>query len=52
VTLPLDVLIVGAGSIGLTLACHLRRMGMEVRLIEKRTAPSVHSSLTPIQCPP
>jgi glycine/D-amino acid oxidase-like deaminating enzyme len=43
VTPRLDVLIVGAGPIGLTLACHLRHLGLEVRLIEKRPGPSVHS---------
>ena len=45
----LDVLIVGAGPIGLTLACHLRRLGMAVRLIEKRSGPSVHSKAIGLQ---
>jgi 2-polyprenyl-6-methoxyphenol hydroxylase-like FAD-dependent oxidoreductase len=45
----LDVLIVGAGPIGLTLACHLRRLGLNVRLIEKRSAPSVHSKAIGLQ---
>jgi len=31
----LDVLVVGAGPIGLTRACHLRRLGLSVHLIEK-----------------
>ena len=43
------VVIVGAGPIGLTLACHLRRMGVEVRLIEKRSGPSVHSKAIGLQ---
>ena len=45
----LDVLIVGAGPIGLTLACHLRRLGLEVRLVEKRPGPSVHSKAIGLQ---
>jgi 2-polyprenyl-6-methoxyphenol hydroxylase-like FAD-dependent oxidoreductase len=45
----LDVLIVGAGPIGLTLACHLRRLGLHVRLIEKRSGPSVHSKAIGLQ---
>jgi 2-polyprenyl-6-methoxyphenol hydroxylase-like FAD-dependent oxidoreductase len=42
-TSRLQVLIVGAGPIGLTLACHLKRLGLSVRVIEKRPGPSVHS---------
>ena len=45
----LEVLIVGAGPIGLTLACHLRRLGLDVRLIEKRSGPSVHSKAIGLQ---
>jgi 2-polyprenyl-6-methoxyphenol hydroxylase-like FAD-dependent oxidoreductase len=45
----LDVLIVGAGPIGLTLACHLRLLGLEIRLIEKRAGPSVHSKAIGLQ---
>jgi 2-polyprenyl-6-methoxyphenol hydroxylase-like FAD-dependent oxidoreductase len=33
----------GAGPILLALACHLRRLGLSVRLIEKPAGPSVHS---------
>jgi 2-polyprenyl-6-methoxyphenol hydroxylase-like FAD-dependent oxidoreductase len=45
----LDVVIVGAGPIGLTLACHLLRLGLQVRLIEKRSGPSVHSKAIGLQ---
>ncbi|MEO5895442.1 MAG: FAD-dependent oxidoreductase [Vicinamibacterales bacterium] len=45
----LDVLVVGAGPIGLTLACHLQRLGLSVRLIEKRAGPSVHSKAIGLQ---
>jgi 2-polyprenyl-6-methoxyphenol hydroxylase-like FAD-dependent oxidoreductase len=45
----LDVLVVGAGPIGLTMACHLRRLGLSVRLIEKRAGPSVHSKAIGLQ---
>lgn len=34
-----DVLVVGAGPVGLTLACELVRHGARVRIIEARTAP-------------
>ncbi|MCX4782523.1 FAD-dependent oxidoreductase [Streptomyces sp. NBC_01264] len=34
-----DVLIVGAGPTGLTLACDLARQGIAVRVLERRTAP-------------
>jgi 2-polyprenyl-6-methoxyphenol hydroxylase-like FAD-dependent oxidoreductase len=45
----LQVLIVGAGPIGLTLACHLKRLGLSVRVIEKRSGPSVHSKAIGLQ---
>jgi len=38
-TSRLQVLIVGAGPIGLTLACRLKRLGLAVRVIEKRSGP-------------
>lgn len=46
---PVSVLVVGAGPIGLTLGCHLRRMGVSCRLIEKRSGPSVHSKAIGLQ---
>jgi 2-polyprenyl-6-methoxyphenol hydroxylase-like FAD-dependent oxidoreductase len=45
----LDVLVVGAGPVGLTPACHLRRLGLEIRVIEKRPGPSVHSKAIGLQ---
>jgi 2-polyprenyl-6-methoxyphenol hydroxylase-like FAD-dependent oxidoreductase len=44
-----DVLVVGAGPIGLAMSCHLRRLGLSVRLIEKRSGPSVHSKAIGLQ---
>ena len=38
-----DVLIVGAGPIGLTLACALRHHGVECRIMEERTEPKPYS---------
>lgn len=46
---PASVLVVGAGPIGLALACHLRRMDVSCRLIEKRSGPSVHSKAIGLQ---
>jgi len=37
------VLIVGAGPVGLTLACECRRHGLPVRIIDMRPIPSQHS---------
>ena len=48
-TSRLQVLIVGAGPIGLTLACHLNRLGSAVRVIERRSGPSVHSKAIGLQ---
>jgi 2-polyprenyl-6-methoxyphenol hydroxylase-like FAD-dependent oxidoreductase len=48
-TSRLQVLVVGAGPIGLTLACHLKRSGLSVRVIEKRSGPSVHSKAIGLQ---
>uniref|UniRef100_B0T7D7 Monooxygenase FAD-binding n=1 Tax=Caulobacter sp. (strain K31) TaxID=366602 RepID=B0T7D7_CAUSK len=45
----IDVLIVGAGPAGLTLACDLRRRGVAFRLIEKLPSPLVGSKGKGIQ---
>jgi 2-polyprenyl-6-methoxyphenol hydroxylase-like FAD-dependent oxidoreductase len=37
-----DVLVIGAGPVGLTLACELKRHGVSVRLVEKREKPLEH----------
>jgi 2-polyprenyl-6-methoxyphenol hydroxylase-like FAD-dependent oxidoreductase len=37
-----DVLVVGAGPVGLTLACELKRHGVGVRIVEKREKPQEH----------
>ena len=44
-----DVLVVGAGPIGLALSCHLRRLGLAVRVLEKRAGPSEHSKAIGLQ---
>ncbi len=38
-----DVIVIGAGPIGLTTACALRHHGVSCRLLEQRTKPSPHS---------
>ena len=38
-----DVLIVGAGPVGLTLACALRHHGVDCRILEERTEPKPYS---------
>lgn len=35
-----DVLVIGAGPVGLTLACELKRHGVRVRLVERKTGPN------------
>ena len=45
----IDVLIVGAGPAGLTLACDLARRGVDFRLIEKVPTPLVGSKGKGIQ---
>ncbi|MEV4189591.1 FAD-dependent oxidoreductase, partial [Streptosporangium canum] len=40
---PLDVLIVGAGPTGLTLACDLVRRGLTCRIVEQRPTPQTGS---------
>ena len=37
---PLDVLVVGAGPVGLTMACELARRGVKCRIIDKMGAPA------------
>jgi 2-polyprenyl-6-methoxyphenol hydroxylase-like FAD-dependent oxidoreductase len=37
-----DVLVIGAGPVGLTLACELKRHGARVRLVEKKARPLEH----------
>jgi 2-polyprenyl-6-methoxyphenol hydroxylase-like FAD-dependent oxidoreductase len=44
-----DVLIVGAGPTGLTLACELRRRGIQIRLIDRMPAPTTQSRALGLQ---
>src|SRR5579862_6548864 len=37
-----DVLVIGAGPVGLTLACELKRHGARVRLVERNAGPNPH----------
>lgn len=43
------VLVAGAGPVGLALACHLRRLGLPVRVVEKRPGPSTTSKAIGLQ---
>jgi 2-polyprenyl-6-methoxyphenol hydroxylase-like FAD-dependent oxidoreductase len=43
------VLVVGAGPVGLCLACHLRLAGVRVRVIDQKSGPSVHSKAIGLQ---
>lgn len=45
----IDVLIVGAGPTGLTLACQLRRLGVDFRIIDKNQEPSTTSKTIGLQ---
>ncbi len=40
---PCDVLIVGAGPVGLTAAAELTRQGARVRIVDKRDGPVIYS---------
>jgi 2-polyprenyl-6-methoxyphenol hydroxylase-like FAD-dependent oxidoreductase len=37
-----DVLVIGAGPVGLTLACELKRHGVQVRLVDKKAGANQH----------
>ncbi|MCH9636583.1 UbiH/UbiF/VisC/COQ6 family ubiquinone biosynthesis hydroxylase [Rickettsiella endosymbiont of Litargus connexus] len=41
-----DIVIVGGGIVGLTLACHLKDQDLKIALINKDTSPNISSSLT------
>ena len=41
-----DVVIVGAGIVGLTLACHLQDQGLRIAIIDKGICPNTSSNLT------
>ena len=43
-----DVLIVGAGPVGLVLACQLARLGVPCRIIDKGTGPVAESRATDV----
>ena len=40
---PLEVLVVGAGPVGLTMACELARAGVRCRIIDKAARPAATS---------
>lgn len=44
-----DVLIIGAGPTGLTLACLLQQWGISYRIIDENMAPCIHSKASTIQ---
>lgn len=45
----LDLLIVGAGPVGLALAVELARRGVDFRIVEKNPAPTVHTRAAGVQ---
>ena len=44
-----DILIVGAGPVGLTAACELARHGVRARIVERLDEPSTHSRAAAVQ---
>src|SRR5205807_1444775 len=44
-----EILIVGAGPTGLALACHCSRLGLRVRIIDKKAGPSTTSKAIGLQ---
>lgn len=46
---PIDVLVAGAGPTGLTLACELRRFGLQVRVIDPAPRGTEHSKALVLQ---
>jgi 2-polyprenyl-6-methoxyphenol hydroxylase-like FAD-dependent oxidoreductase len=46
---PVDVLIIGAGPTGLTMACELRRLGITCRILDKTEAPATTSRAIGLQ---
>lgn len=44
-----EVLIVGAGPTGLALACHLRQLGIAIRVIDRKPGPSTTSKAIGLQ---
>src|SRR5437660_909234 len=48
-TNEIDLLIVGAGPTGLTLACLCRQLGMNLRIIDKNPGPSTTSKAIGLQ---
>ena len=48
-TTTTEVLIVGAGPTGLTMACELLRHGIQCRIIDKAASPSVRSKALVVQ---
>lgn len=49
--LDFDVIIVGGGPVGLLLACLLKKQGLRLRVLEKRTQPIAHSAAIGITPP-
>ena len=44
-----NVLVVGSGPVGLALACQLRRLGLSVRILDKKPGPSTTSKAIGLQ---